>query len=240
MGFNGIWPMKKWGSQNQHSWSQALFFSHWVLTCFARHKCNNQALRSLLIGTKDIPRSMLNVGTWKPHELNVEILQSIEIPHTQFVLIILGLEIQNLMCDISGTIGRCFPLYPSYHHLSRRSWNPPSKSSPKCSQTLDAPGWIPHSSNQKISKHPHKNYHGGAYWGMGFYLPKNPKKVFETPHPWPLSNCSIVTCTSTKTGRAAWKVSAGTATDQNPIGCESKSSHPLAFNNPLVYKRYQV
>ena len=26
MGFNGIWPMKKWGSQNQHSWSQALFF----------------------------------------------------------------------------------------------------------------------------------------------------------------------------------------------------------------------
>ena len=150
MGFNGIWPMKKWGSQNQHSWSQALFFSHWVLTCFARHKCNNQALRSLLIGTKDIPRSMLNVGTWKPHELNVEILQSIEIPHTQFVFIILGLEIQNLMCEISGTIGRCFPLYPSYHHLSRRSWNPPSKSSPKCSQTLDAPGWIPHSSNQKI------------------------------------------------------------------------------------------
>lgn len=82
---------------------------------------------------------------------------------------------------ISGTFGRCFPLYPSYHHLSRRSWNPPSKSSPKCSQTLDAPGWIPHSSNQKISKHPHKNYHGGAYWGMGFYLPKNLRSLWDPP-----------------------------------------------------------
>ena len=35
-------------------------------TCLARHKCNNRALRSPFIGTKDIPRSMQNVGVWKP------------------------------------------------------------------------------------------------------------------------------------------------------------------------------